>query len=73
MYKDDRRETAVINPELPSSMYSSHPADWGEINEQMQAYWTKMGPESWQNSNVSFAGSERKYKHQKRYFSKTHQ
>uniref|UniRef100_A0A3P9PR07 TTF-type domain-containing protein n=1 Tax=Poecilia reticulata TaxID=8081 RepID=A0A3P9PR07_POERE len=52
--------------------YSTDPAHWGEIDESVQVYWAERGPESCQNTNVSFQASEQVYKHQKRHFSKSH-
>lgn len=51
--------------------WSSDPACWETINEDMRKYWIKMGPETCQNKDADVAASERQHKHQKRYFSKT--
>lgn len=51
--------------------YSSDPACWDKIDEEMRAYWIKMGPQNCQNIDADVAASERQDKHQKRYFSKT--
>ncbi|CAM4641109.1 unnamed protein product [Leuciscus chuanchicus] len=51
--------------------YSSDPACWDKIDEDMRACWIKMGPESRQNKDADVAASETQHKHQKRNFFKT--
>ncbi len=56
-----------------SGPYSSDPGRWGsKIDRQARAYWAKMGPEACQNKSADLCASERIYKHQRRFFSKTY-
>ena len=51
--------------------WSSDPACWEKIDEDVRKYWIKMGPDACQNKDANVAASETQHKHQKRYFSKT--
>ncbi|KAK1903240.1 Acylphosphatase [Dissostichus eleginoides] len=52
--------------------YSTDPGLWGNnMDEQVLLYWAKMGPELCQNREADLSASERQYKHQKRYFSRS--
>lgn len=64
---EERTQKEAANP----ATYSLDPACWEKIDEDMRAYWIKIGPESCQNKDADVAASERQHKHQKRYFSKT--
>ena len=50
--------------------YNKDPARWGKIDDRVQSYWAKKGPESCQNKEADIQASERPYGQHKRYFSK---
>lgn len=51
--------------------YNSDPGLWRNIiNQQVRAYWAKMGPELCQNKDVTLSASEQIYKQQRRFILK---
>ena len=70
---------AAVPAEITTAMeadykdsYNIDPARWGKIDDRVQSYWAKKGPESCQNKEADIKASERVYAGEhKRYFSKS--
>ena len=53
--------------------YNTDPGCWGNpntVDDKVQVYWARMGPELCQNQQSDLSASERQYTHQRRFFSR---